>query len=73
MMPDMKNLVSGTALALAIATLSLSAQTKRAAAPAARKPFTFVEATIPEMRTAMEQGRITSRDLVQQYLVRIAT
>jgi len=36
-------------------------------------PFTVVEATIPEMRTAMEQGRVTSRELVVQYLVRIAT
>ena len=74
MIPHMKSLVNGTALALAVATLTLSAQTKRAAAPAAaRKPFTVVEATIPEMRAAMEQGRLSSRDLVQQYLIRIAT
>jgi amidase len=73
MMPDMKSLVSGMALALAVATLSLSAQANRAAAPTARKAFTVVEATIPEMRTAMAQGRITARDLVEQYLVRIAT
>ena len=38
-----------------------------------RHPFTVVEATIPEMRTAMEQGRVTSRELVLQYLVRIAS
>jgi amidase len=36
-------------------------------------PFTIVEATIPEMRAAMEQGRVTSKELVRQYLVRIAT
>ena len=35
MIPHMKSLVNGTALALAVATLTLSAQTKRAAAPAA--------------------------------------
>jgi amidase len=60
---------------LAAATLTiLAAQTKKTPAPAAsRKPFTVVEATIPEMRAAMEQGRVTSRDLVQQYLIRIAT
>jgi len=58
---------------VAAALTSLSAQTKKAAAPAARKPFTVVEATIPEMRTAMEQGRVTSRELVRQYLIRIAT
>ncbi|PYV08788.1 MAG: hypothetical protein DMG07_24755, partial [Acidobacteria bacterium] len=31
-----------------------------------------VEATIPQMRAAMEQGRVTSRELVRQYLERIA-
>jgi amidase len=35
------------------------------------KSFNVVEATIPEMRAALEQGRITSRELVRQYLSRI--
>ena len=35
--------------------------------------FTVVEATIPQMRAALEQHRVTSRELVTQYLVRIAT
>src|SRR5690348_3584832 len=35
--------------------------------------FTVVEATIPQMRSALEQHRVTSRELVTQYLVRIAT
>jgi amidase len=48
------------------------AQTKKTAV-AARQPFSVVEATIPDMRSAMEQGRATSKDLVRQYLVRIAT
>jgi amidase len=38
----------------------------------AQKPFTVVEASIPEMRKAMEQKRVTSRELVTQYLIRIA-
>jgi amidase len=38
-----------------------------------RTSFTVVEATIPEMRAAMEQGRLTSHAIVQQYLTRIAT
>src|SRR5580700_12024051 len=38
----------------------------------AHQPFTVVEATIPEMRAAMEQKRVTSRELVTQYLIRIA-
>src|SRR5437867_3072578 len=58
----------------AAVTLTISAQTRRAATTTApRKAFTVVEATIPEMRAAMEQGRITSRELVRQYLIRIAT
>jgi amidase len=42
------------------------------AASAQTKPFSVVEATIPEMRTALEQKRVTSRELVTQYLTRIA-
>src|SRR5580692_3748629 len=37
-----------------------------------QKPFTVVEASISDMRTAMEQKRVTSRELVNQYLIRIA-
>jgi amidase len=37
-----------------------------------KRPFSVVEAGIPEMRTAMEQKRVTSRELVTQYLVRLA-
>jgi amidase len=35
--------------------------------------FSVVEASIDQMRLAMEQGRITSRDIVAQSLTRIAT
>src|SRR5207302_591487 len=38
----------------------------------AQAKFSVVEATIPEMRAAMEQKRVTSRELVTQYLTRIA-
>jgi amidase len=37
-----------------------------------RAPFTVVEATIPELRKAMQQKRVTSRQIVTQYLIRIA-
>jgi amidase len=37
-----------------------------------QRTFTVVEATIPEMRKAMQQKRVTSRELVTQYLNRIA-
>src|SRR5215470_12714115 len=55
-------------LFVAVAT-TLFAQTK----PAARTSFNIVEATIPEMRAAMEQKRISSRDLVMLHLARIGT
>ncbi len=37
------------------------------------RPFTVVEATIPEMQKALAEKRVTSRELVLQSLVRIAT
>ena len=40
--------------------------------PAATAPFNVVEATIPEMRAALESGRLTSRQLTALYLERIA-
>ena len=52
--------------ALLIATATLTAQ--RAAQP---KRFTVVEATIPEMRAALEQKRVTSHQIVAEYLQRI--
>jgi amidase len=39
----------------------------------APRPFTVVEATIPELRAAMAQRRVTSRQIVTEYLTRIAT
>lgn len=40
--------------------------------PASQGSFSVVEADIPTMRAAMEQGKVTSRELVTQYLIRIA-
>src|SRR5712691_9996112 len=71
----MKRLALCLLVPTAFATLA-AAQTKRPAAKpaaAAAKPFSVVEATIPEMRDAMAQGRLTSRELVRLYLERIAT
>jgi amidase len=39
---------------------------------AERKSFSVVEATIPEMQKALKEKRVTTRELVQQYLTRIA-
>ncbi|HZM89804.1 MAG TPA: amidase family protein [Blastocatellia bacterium] len=57
-------------LVLAVVTLLIAAQTPR---PQAKQTFNVVEATIREMQTAMKEGRTTSREIVQQYLTRIAT
>src|SRR4051812_10847582 len=48
---------------LVSAMSTLSAQTK---------PFTVAEASISDMRTALQQKRVTSREIVLQYLARIA-
>ncbi len=56
----------------AASTLGAATQKAKPAPAAPPKPFSVVEATIPEMRLAMEQKRTTSREIVQQYLTRIA-
>ena len=38
-----------------------------------RTPFSVVEASIPDMQKAMAEGRVTSEEIVKQYLIRIAT
>ena len=58
----------GTAC-IASAVFFVTGQTNPTAAQA---PFSVVEATIPEMQQAMEEGRVTARELVTEYLVRIA-
>ena len=57
-----------------IATFAVAAQEVPAVKPAggARAQFTVVEASITDMQTAMVQGRVTSRELILQYLTRIA-
>ncbi len=58
-------------LLLAGAAVLAVAQSRRPESTA--QAFSIVEATIPQMRTAMEQKRVTSREIVLQYLTRIAT
>jgi amidase len=59
---------------LVLLAASVEAQERRRAgrSGAEAAPFSVAEKTIPEMRAAMEQGRLTSRDLVREYLVRLA-
>ena len=60
---------------LSIATLSFtisSCSREAAPPPSPAAPVTVVEASIADLRKAMEEGRTTSTALVQQYLMRIA-
>src|SRR5262245_43758699 len=59
-------------LIFAMTIILLTVQGKSPVAPA-KRPFTVVESTIREMQAAMAEGRVTSREIVQQYLTRIAT
>jgi amidase len=52
---------------LVLAAIAATAQTPRRPGP-----FTVVETSIDEMRRALDARRTTSRDIVQQYLTRIA-
>jgi amidase len=56
----------------AATTLSGQTRTRGPESRTRRRPFSVVEATIPEMQAAMKEGRVTSRELVTQYLLRIA-
>jgi len=56
---------------LGAAAVALGAQNRRSD-PSVGPPFSVVEATIPQLRAAMEQGRVTSREIVVHYLTRIA-
>src|SRR5499433_1879866 len=70
-----KTLPAAVAIAAAALTTATAQKMRPLTATGATSSRTFsvVEATIPEMRTAMEQGRVTATELVQQYLLRIAT
>ncbi|HYK14432.1 MAG TPA: amidase family protein [Burkholderiales bacterium] len=58
-----------------LATLTVGAREVAAAQSArdAQPRFSVVEAGIADMQKAMKDGRVTSRELVLQYLTRIAT
>jgi amidase len=57
-------------LAVMVSCLVGRAQQSRPGVPVGR--FNVVEATIPDMQEALRRVRITSRELVTQYLLRIA-
>src|SRR6185369_9973023 len=80
----MKRVLLSAMAAVAAATLmtTLAAQTNKPAAaatsakpsaPSSPKGFTVVEATISDLQAALKSGRVTSREIVRQYLQRIGT
>ena len=66
MKPKILSLILIGAAALTFATQA------RERGPKDKEKFTVVETGIPELQAAMKQGRLTSRELVVQYLTRIA-
>jgi amidase len=62
----------GAMAGLSAAGLGILRAQPAAPVPAGGRGFTVVEATIPEMRLAMQQRRVTSRQIVTEYLARIA-
>lgn len=68
----MKNVLLATTL-LTAAVLGLASCEKAAPPAKTLAPFSVVEASIPDMQQAMAEGRVTSEELVKQYLIRIAT
>ena len=68
----MKTALLVTTLLMA-AILGLTSCKKAASPGTTRAPFSVVEASIPDMQQAMAEGRVTSEELVKQYLIRIAT
>jgi amidase len=57
-------------LAVTLLTCALAVTSDQA--DGAGPSFEVAEASIAQLRTALEQGRVTSREIVQQYLTRIA-
>jgi len=52
--------------------LIAAAVTVQTITAAQTRSFSVVETTIPDLQRAMREGRVTSRQIVEQYLIRIA-
>jgi amidase len=57
---------------LAFLAVAFTACSLGRSVPRAPERFSVVEATIPDLQQAMEERRVTSREIVLQYLTRIA-
>lgn len=61
-----------TLIVTPFSTYGVTSFAQAAGSPGTNEPFVITEATIAEMQSAMQEGRLTSVQLVQQYLDRIA-
>jgi amidase len=68
----MKPAFSATLVLLLAAALHAQTSTRGPKAKVEPRHFSVVGATIPEMQGALKEKRVTSRELVTQYLLRIA-
>src|ERR1041384_3539447 len=66
-------LVRTSAVVALFAVNAFAQPPRRAATAPAEAPFSVAEATITDLRKALEEKRTTSREIVTQYLTRIAT
>jgi amidase len=57
--------------AFALAAISILSACSKPEVKATTPPFKVETASIPDMQKAMQEGRVTSRELVTQYLTRI--
>lgn len=61
-----------TLIVAPFSTYGVTSFAQAASSPGTNEPFVITEATIAQMQSAMQEGRLTSVQLVQQYLDRIA-
>ena len=66
----LRGLIVASLLSLALGAAAFTSPTHEQA-PAARPPFSVVEASIQELQAAMASGRTTSREIISQYLLRL--
>ena len=69
----MTRLLAGVPLLVCLAVAGCGGPAAPRSGPAAAADFTVVEASIPQIQAALQSGRITSRQLTERYLQRIAT
>src|SRR5258705_11979346 len=71
-LPAMRRMLLWSAVGLLAVYALVSGVRGQSRPHPAASPFRVVDVSIPELREAMEKARLTSRELVSQYLIRLA-